>query len=136
MFKYVLASLIVGAGAGFIPTYLQLRDARMQLTATEERLNTELATARESVLVSHVHSLLGLVIVHVRQGEYDKARELSTQLFDETDKALLVVSDADAKRRLQTLAQTRDQVTGALALNDPKVLEPLDRLFLLLGESL
>ncbi len=134
--KYVLASLIAGGAIGFIPTYLQLRDARAQQTATAEQLNAELAEVREDLVLSDIHSRLGLLIQHVRQDNFVRAQALSTRLYDEIDQAMLVVADADAKRRLQTLAQTRDQVTAALARNEPQSLETLERLFGLLGGSL
>ena len=98
-----------------------------QLEATEERLVSDLATAREDLVVSDIHSRLGLLVTTVRQSDFEAARELSTQLYDETEGALLVVADADAKRRLQTLAQTRDEVTAALALNEPQALDTLER---------
>ena len=136
MLKYVLASLIVGGAAGFIPTYLQLRDARNELAAVEERLNADLATAREDLLVSDIHSRVAILASHVREGDFETARRLSTQLYDEVDQALLVVAGDDAKRRLTTLSRTRDQITAALALSDPKALETLERLFTLLGGSI
>lgn len=134
--KIVLASLIVGAAVGFIPLYMQLREVRAQLETTEERLNAELAVAREDLILSDTHSRLGLLITRVRQSDFEKARGTSTQLYDQAEQALLIVEDADTQRRLRTLTDTRDDVTAALALNDPRALDTLERLFVLLGDSL
>ena len=50
--------------------------------------------------------------------------------------AIEAAENADDERRLRTIAETRDQVTAALALNDPAIEETIWRLFALLSASL
>jgi hypothetical protein len=135
IFKYVLAALLVGGAAGFIPMYLQLNDARSQAEATESRLIMELVESKTDLAVSNLHSQLGVLLMQVRGADFDAARKTSTRLYNGIDDALEVVEDADDQRRLRTLVETRDQVTAALALNDGTVVETLDRLFGLLSAS-
>ena len=50
--------------------------------------------------------------------------------------AIESAENTDDERRLRTIAETRDQVTAALALNDPAIEETVWRLFGLLSASL
>lgn len=136
IFKYVLVALLVGAAAGFIPMYLQLSDAQTKAAETEERLTTELAASRDRLTLSSIHSQLGVLFLQVRESDFEAARTTSTRLFNSIDEALETVEDADDQRRLRTVVETRDQVTAALALNDPLIADTLERLFALLSASL
>lgn len=134
--KFVLAGLIAGGAIGFIPTYLQLREARVQLEQTQENLSARIAEQSRLLAVSQVHSRLGLLASAARSEDFPKAQSLSTKLYDSVDAAAELVEDSDAKRRLLTLRQTRDQVTASLARADPTIADTLDRVFVLLGDSI
>lgn len=136
LFKYVIAALLVGGAIGFIPTYLQLSDARAQAVATETRLTMELEESRRHLALSSIHSQLGVLLLEVRASNFEAARKTSTSLYNSIDDTLAIVEADDDQRRLRTLAATRDEVTAALALNDATVVGVLERLFGLLSASL
>ncbi len=136
LFKYVIAALLVGGAIGFIPTYLQLSDARAQAVATETRLTMELDESRRHLALSSIHSQLGVLLLEVRASNFEAARKTSTSLYNSIDDTLAIVEADDDQRRLRTLAATRDEVTAALALNDATVVGILERLFGLLSASL
>lgn len=136
LFKYVIAALLVGGAIGFIPTYLQLSDARAQAVATETRLTMELDESRRHLALSSIHSQLGVLLLEVRGSNFEAAGKTSTSLYNSIDDTLAIVEADDDQRRLRTLAATRDEVTAALALNDATVVGVLERLFGLLSASL
>lgn len=136
VFQFVAAALLVGGAVGFIPTYLQLREAQTQAQTVEQQLTVERDEAQSRLRLSSIHSRLGILLTQVRRSEFEAARQTSTQMFDEVNAALEVTENADDQRRLQTIKQLRDQVTAALALNDPAVLNDLEQSFDLLSASL
>jgi hypothetical protein len=136
LFKYVVIALLVGGAIGFIPTYLQLRDSRAQAVATETRLTMELAESRRHLALSSIHSQLGVLLLEVRESNFEAAGKTSTSLYNSIDDTLAIVEADDDLRRLRTLAATRDEVTAALALNDATVVGVLERLFGLLSASI
>ena len=79
---------------------------------------------------------LGVLLLEVRESNFEAARKTSTSLYNSIDDTLAVVEADDDQRRLRTLAATRDEVTAALALNDATVVGVLERLFGLLSASL
>ena len=135
-FVFVAAALLIGALAGYLPMYLNLRDARAQAEATEQQLTMERDQARQELAISNVHSRLGILLMQVRAADFAAARETSTNFYDGVNAAIEATANADDERRLRTVAETRDQVTAALALNDPAIEETIWRLFGLLSASL
>ena len=135
-FRNAAIALLAGALLGFVPTYLQLRDARAQGVAAEERMQADISALHERAVVSDVHSRLGLLLVRLQQGDFDGARSLSTRVFDDASQAADQVEDRDAKRRLATVGESRDSVTAGIAQSDPATTDTVSRLFELLGGSL
>lgn len=136
LFLVGLVALAIGAIAGWTPVYLQLRDAEAQAVATEERLQGELAEAQRKLSISAIHSRLATLLGEVNRGEFEQAQRSSTALYDQVDGALASLEDGDDRRRLLTLKETRDDVTAQLAVADPAVAQPLERLLGLIGASL
>lgn len=135
-FLVALVALLVGALAGYAPMYLNLREARAQAEAAEQQLTMERDQARQELAVSNLHSRLGILLMQVRAADFAGARQTSTKLYDGVNAAIEASANADDERRLRTIAETRDQVTAALALNDPAIEETIWRLFELLSASL
>ena len=133
---FVAAALLIGALAGYLPMYLNLRDARAEAEATEQQLTMERDQARQELSISNLHSRLGILLMQVRAADFAAARQTSTNFYDGVNAAIAATEDADDERRLRTIAETRDQVTAALALNDPAIEETIWRLFGLLSASL
>lgn len=136
MFWTGLIALLVGLLFGFVPTWMKLRDTQAQQAASEQRLIAELDRARGKLTISDVHSQLGLLLVETRRGEFDEARRRSTRLFDAVARAVNEVEEPDARRRLMTIANARDEVTSALARGDERAAVSIERLFELLAGSL
>lgn len=135
-FVLVVGALLIGALAGYLPQYLELRDVRAQAEANEQQLTMERDLAREQLALSNLHSQLGVLLMQVRAADFTTARETSTKVFDGVAAAIESVGNADDERRLRTIGESRDQVTAALALNDPTIEETIWRLFGLLSASL
>lgn len=121
----ILIGFILGLAVGFVPSYLNLREAR-----------AELEDLRPRAAVSEVHSRLGILLARVEGGEWRPAAAASTEAFDRVQALLETAEDPDLKRRLLTASQARDEVTAAIAAGDPVAAGDVRRLVLLLGESL
>jgi hypothetical protein len=134
--RNIAISLLAGALIAAVPLYIQLRDARQTSTAEIERLTAELAAARRALTVSSIHSRLGLLLSSVRAGDFAAASRGSGSLYDDAARAADEAQDPDAQRRLRTFLSSRDEVTAALATEDPKVADRLEQLFRLLAASL
>lgn len=135
-FAFVVAALLIGALGGYVPAYLELRDVRAQSEAAEQQLTMERDQARRELAISNLHSQLGVLLTQVHSSDFAAARETSTKLYDGVGAAIESTENADDERRLRTVVETRDQVTAALALNDPAVEETIWNLFGLLSASL
>ena len=133
---FVAAALLVGVLAGYVPMYLKLRNARAQAEATEQQLAMERDEARANLALSSLHSDMGVLLTQIRNADFDAARSTSTKLYNGVAEAIEAAENADDERRLRTIAETRDQVTAALALNDPAVEQTIWPLFELLSASL
>jgi ribosomal protein L9 len=133
---FVLGAFLIGALAGYAPMYLQLRDARAQAEMTAQQLTTERDAARKQLAMSSLHNQMGILLTEIRSADFAAARETSTKLYDSVNQAIPSAENADDERRLRTIAETRDQVTAALALNDPAIEQTVWRLFALLSASL
>ena len=135
-FALIAGALLIGALGGYAPLYLELRDVRAHAEATEQQLTMERDEARQELAMSTLHSQMGVLLTQVRAADFAAARETSTKLYDGVRQAIESAENADDERRLRTIAETRDQVTAALALNDPAIEETIWRLFGLLSASL
>ncbi len=133
---FVLAAFVVGAIVGYVPASLELGEVQEQAQATEDQLTAELEDARGELMMSSIHSKLGILWNRVRQADFESAGAVSTELFDEIDAALDHIDDPDDERRLRTAAEARDEITAALALTDPAIEETIERLFRLVSASL
>ena len=117
-----LAGLIVVYLAGFIPTWLKLRDQ----TAQREKAEHALTSAR---LVKD----LGSAAIDARRAQYEAAR-LEASAFmtaarfeiDAGDKSALTRQQRDA---LAPLLAPRDELITLLARSDPAVAERLSTLY-------
>lgn len=135
-FAFIAGALLIGILAGYAPLYLELRDVRAQAEAAEQQLTIERDLARKQLAMSALHSQMGVLLMQIRSADFAAARETSTKLYDGVNQAIESAENADDERRLRTVAETRDQVTAALALNDPAIEETIWRLFGLLSASL
>jgi hypothetical protein len=136
IFAWVAGGLLIGAIAGYAPMYFSLREVRTQAQEESQRLTMERDKAIQELGISNVHSQMGILLMQVRAADFAVARQTSTKLYDGVNAAIEASPDADDERRLRTIAETRDQVTAALALNDPAIEETIWRLFGLLSASL
>ncbi len=134
--RTILIAVLAGALLAAVPLYIELRDVQQTSSAEIERLRVELEAANSALAVSSIHSRLGLLAAAVRSGDFAAASQLSSPLYDEAARVANEMEDSDAKRRLRTFVDSRDEVTSALATEDPEILNRLDQMFRLLGASL
>lgn len=133
---FVIGAFLIGALAGYAPMYLQLRDARAQAQASEQQLTMERDQLRKELAISNLHSQLGVLLTQIRRSDFNAARATSTRFYDGVNAAIESTDNTDDERRLRTIAETRDQVTAALALNDPAIEATIWPLLELLSASL
>ena len=121
----VLVTLV--AVAGFLAGYLP---AQRRLTALEDRLQQVQAKLAEADTSARVHLLydrfLDLVAVANDESRHEEAQVLSTQFFDQLRSHATAAASAETRGELESIMQSRDQVTATLARHDPKVRVLLD----------
>ena len=117
-----LAALIAVYLAGFIPTWLKLRDQRMQRERAEHALT-----------LTRIVKDLGSAAIDARRAQYEAARLEASSFFtaaryeiDEGDKSGLTKPQRDA---LGPLLAPRDETITLLARSDPAAGERLSTLY-------
>lgn|GEM_PF-3740855 len=134
--RNIFIAFLLGALIVAVPLYVQLRDVRQTSSAEIERLQAELDSAQAALAISSIHSRLGLLASAVRSGDFAAASQLSSPLYDEAGRVADRMENSDARRRLKMFVDSRDEVTSALATENPEILDRLDQLFRMLGASL
>jgi hypothetical protein len=117
-----LAALVVVYLAGFIPTWLKLRDQ----TAQREK-------AEHALTLTRIVKDLGSATIDARRAQYEPARLEASAFFtaaryeiDAGDKSALARQQRDA---LAPLLAPRDELITLLARSDPAVAERLSTLY-------
>jgi hypothetical protein len=118
-----LAALVAVYLAGFIPTWLKLRDQ----TAQREK-------AERALTLTRIVKDLGSSAIDARRGEYEAARLEASAFFtaahfeiDEGDKSPLSRQQRDA---LAPLLAPRDELITLLARSDPASADRLSTLYI------
>src|SRR5579864_5209587 len=117
-----LAALIVVYLAGFIPTWLKLRDQTAQREKAEHALS-----------LTRIVKDLGSATIDARRAEYEAARLEASAFFtaarfeiDQGDKSVLSRQQRDA---LAPLLAPRDELITLLARSDPAAADRLSTLY-------
>jgi hypothetical protein len=117
-----LAALIVVYLAGFIPTWLKLRDQTSQREKAEHALT-----------LTRIVKDLGSATIDARRAQYEPARLEASAFFtaacyeiDAGDKSALTRQQRDA---LAPLLAPRDELITLLARNDPAAADRLSTLY-------
>jgi hypothetical protein len=117
-----LAALVVVYLAGFIPTWLKLRDQ----TAQREK-------AEHALTATRIVKDLGSATIDARRGQYEPARLEASAFFtaaryeiDAGDKSALTRQQRDA---LGPLLAPRDELITLLARSDPAAADRLSTLY-------
>ena len=135
LLKAALVAFFVGLLVAGIPLYLELRNAESAVVTTQNRLTEETTRLERELAMSNLHSDLGLLLFRVEQGDFERARQVSTRVFNQADALAAQIENADDRRRIQTLVQQRDAITSGLATGDASTTEALRRLYELLSTS-
>lgn len=125
----VLIIVLVAYLAGYLPMKARIAALQQEAEAVRRQLETRLATTEENLRLARLQVRLGLLLVEVEQNNLGKARDISTQFFDEVRSELHTSKDAVVRAKLESALKRRDQVTGDLAAAKPGTAELL-RLFL------
>lgn len=92
---------------GFVPQYLQKRQAQRELAVSIEKLK-----------LSELRDLAGLMLLESLRQNYGDARDYSSQYFDKLREISEGVNNPTLKMSLQKLLNDRDRVTAALSTAD------------------
>lgn len=132
-----MTSKRMGIGAGVLVAALLVAYLAGHWPERQHRIGVEheLADARVQVdgLASEVRAarLLG-DLLHITDAaaamNYGVAQDLSTEFFDAAREEVPRTTQPDVRSMLQTIGQRRDEITGALARGDARVVETLRQL--------
>jgi acyl-CoA synthetase (AMP-forming)/AMP-acid ligase II len=119
----IYAVLILAAFLlGFVPMFLQKRQAENQLSATQNQLGK-----------SEIKGLLTAAIVDARRGEYEPARlatsDFYTRLRTEIDKGDAGIYSSGEREKLQSVFTNRDTIITMLAQRDQASPEKLTEMY-------
>jgi hypothetical protein len=103
---------------GFVPQYLQKRQAQRELAVSIEKLK-----------LSELRDLAGLMLLESLRQNYGVARDYSSQYFDKLRETSEGVNNPTLKISLQKLLNDRDTVTSALSKADPASASQLQGMF-------
>lgn len=112
------AVLLVVFLAAFVPPY-----------SNGKRLEAELRQARDGSVSADLRDLVGLAYVQANQKNYGIAAATSARFFNRVREVSNQTTDANAKKALEELLNSRDRITAALAKGDPAVMADLGELF-------
>ena len=103
---------------GFVPQYLQKRQAQRELAVSIEKLK-----------LSELRDLAGLMLLESLRQNYGVARDYSSQYFDKLRETSEGVNNPALKISLQKLLNDRDTVTAALSKVEPASTSQLQEMF-------
>ncbi|MEP7211595.1 MAG: hypothetical protein ABI791_00870 [Acidobacteriota bacterium] len=117
-----LALIVAAFLVGFVPMWLSSRT-----------LTTELQGARRELRRSQLQKTLGSAVVDARRGEYEAARQASSQFFTEINSEMdnttgSVLADQE-KAQITPALGTRDDIITLLSRSDPASTERLSDLY-------
>ena len=110
--------LVVGSWRRFVPQYIKVRG-----------LEAELRQAREGNVSGDLRDLVGLAYVQANQKNYGIAAATSARYFNRVREVSNQTTDANLKKTLEGLINSRDTITAALAKGDAGVMADLGDLF-------
>ena len=122
----IIVALMVGAFlGGFIPSYMENRKLKAEI---EERQD-QLAEAQERLQVALLQAKLGMMLIEVEQNNYGKAKERSTEFFDDLRQTATAVRDDRRREVLMAVLARRDEITSDLTSLNPETATKLRALF-------
>lgn len=117
------AILLVVFLLGFIPMWLQKREASNLQIATQRQLDR-----------TEIKGLLTAAIVEARRGEYESARQLTsdfyTRLRAQIDDTSGITYSSDERGKLNSVFADRDATITMLAQRDPASSEKLTQMYI------
>ena len=81
-FKLFLVALLIGLLVGFVPVYLNSRDASKRASAAQQKLEADLARLQQQVRLLQLHAQLGMLLHEVEEKNFGQAKLRSTRFFD------------------------------------------------------
>lgn len=118
----VAAAIVIAFLIGIVPMWLSVRTCEAEHEATKTKLRR-----------AEVSNLLSVSIVEARRGEYEPARQATSEFFTrltaEIDKGDDGFLDADQRTKLNSVFNNRDAVITMLAQRDPASLDRLTDIY-------
>ena len=105
----VVAALVVGFLAGFVPQYTGKRHAQR-----------DLAAARLELRLSRQQGRLGAALAESLRSNYERSRQLMARYFTEMQSTVGQVPDARKRQALTGILSQRDEIITLLSRNQPE----------------
>lgn len=115
---------------GLIPMWFEAREAASQRDAAQRELR-----------LSRMQNVLASAVIDARRGEYELARQTSSDFFTTLREQMKASSDKSViteiqRERLRNLLSGRDEVITLLARNDPAAAERLSDMYVSYREAM
>jgi hypothetical protein len=121
----LIAFLIAGFLIGSLPARSTIGGLETKISRLEQRN----AVLEQSLKIAELRGAAGLMSYRVKQNDYAAAAELSTGFFNGVREAMSNASNAALRENLEAMLNQRDEITAALAREDPEVSETLAELY-------
>jgi hypothetical protein len=120
---------VVAYVAGYATRYVETLGAQEELQRVRQTSQAEISTLQDQLRLARVHGQLGLLILEVEQANFGKARQLSTQFFEDLLREVQRMPEGDTRQRLENLRKRRDEVTADLAVSNAEVGKKLRQMY-------
>ena len=123
------AIVLVAFLLGFVPMWMKSRT-----------IGQELATTQKQLRRVEVRNLLTTAIVEARGGEYEPARQATSEFFTnlntEIERADEGILTADERQKIKPVFDNRDNIITMLAQRDTASVEQLNKIYVLYKEAI
>jgi hypothetical protein len=110
-----LVLFLIGVLVGAAPLAYQYWRLNQEFTTTESRAQD----LEERLRLSQLRTQLGTIIFEAQNQNFGRARDLSTDFFNELSQAASTTQDATLRQQLEAMLQRRDEFTADLTALNP-----------------
>jgi Arc/MetJ-type ribon-helix-helix transcriptional regulator len=128
-FLVVVVVVVLAFFAGYGLMYWKARDAASAAQTARQSLESQLADTQDRLRAANLEGQLGLLLIDVEQNNFGTAQERSTKFFDAVRAAVYASRDEAVRHKLDTLLQSRDEVTAGLTALKPGTADLLRKLY-------
>jgi SnoaL-like domain len=122
----VVILLLVAFLAGFWTQHPKVQRLQAELSSTQQ----EAASTKARLQFAQLRDSGAMLYLQASLNRFDLAQEYSTRFFDQATQLAYQTTDAELKKRLESILTLRDKVTAGLATKDPGVVANLQSLLI------